>query len=116
MTRVRAGLSNITANIGFNNYTTPQGYKVGKVYAVILNEQSVPQQVWIDNGGWAGVGTVLYAEYREDTELPLESLNDQQLSELDSSVIDLYLTKDQIQDILIFCFFLRLCFFSYFID
>ena len=27
-----------------------------------------------------------------------------QLSELDSSVIDLYLTKDQIQDILIFCF------------
>ena len=86
MTRVRAGLSNITANIGFNNYTTPQGYKVGKVYAVILNEQSVPQQVWIDNGGWAGIGTVLYAEYREDTELPLESLNDQQLSELDTAL------------------------------
>jgi hypothetical protein len=86
MTRVRTGLSNITANIGFNNYTAPQGYKVGKVYAVILNEQSVPQQVWIDNGGWAGIGTVLYAEYREDTELPLESLNDQQLSELDTAL------------------------------
>jgi hypothetical protein len=73
MTRVRTGLSNITANIGFNNYTAPQGYKVGKVYAVILDEQSVPQQVWIDNGGWAGIGTILYDEYREDTELPLPS-------------------------------------------
>ena len=86
MTRVRAGLSSITANIGFNNYTAPQGYKVGKVYAVILNEQSVPQQVWIDNGGWAGIGTILYDEYREDTELPLESLSDSQLSELPTAL------------------------------
>ena len=86
MTRVRTGLSNITANIGFNNYTTPEGYKIGKVYAVILNEQSVPQQVWIDNGGWAGIGTILYDEYREDTELPLESLSDSQLSELPTAL------------------------------
>jgi hypothetical protein len=86
MTRVRTGLSNITANMGFNNYTTPQGYKVGKVYAVILDEQSVPQQVWINNGGWAGVGTILYAEYREDTELPLESLSDSQLSVLPTAL------------------------------
>jgi len=89
MTRVRTGLSNITANSGFNNYTTPQGYKVGKVYAVILDEQSVPKQVWINNGGWSGIGTVLYAEYREDTELPLEALNDEQLIEL-SAALPLY--------------------------
>jgi hypothetical protein len=86
MTRVRTGLSNITANMGFNNYTAPQGYKVGKVYAVILDEQSVPQQVWINNGGWAGVGTILYAEYREDTELPLESLSDSQLIDLPTAL------------------------------
>jgi hypothetical protein len=86
MTRVRTGLSNITANMGFNNYTAAQGYKVGKVYAVILDEQSVPQQVWIDNGGWAGVGTILYAEYREDTELPLEDLNDAQLIDLPTAL------------------------------
>lgn len=89
MTRIRSGLSNITANIGFNNYTNPQGYKVGKVYAVILNEQSVPKQVWLDNGGWSGVGTILYEEYREDTELPLDSLNDEQLSAL-STALPLY--------------------------
>lgn len=86
MTRVRTGLSNITANMGFNNYTTPQGYKVGKVYAVILDEQSVPQQVWINNGGWAGVGTIIYDEYREDTELSLELLNDEQLIDLPTAL------------------------------
>jgi hypothetical protein len=89
MTRVRSGLSNITANIGFNNYTNPQEYKIGKVYAVILNEQSVPQQVWIDNGGWNGIGTILYEEYREDTELSLDSLNDEQLANL-STALPLY--------------------------
>jgi hypothetical protein len=89
MTRVRTGLSNITANMGFNNYTAPQGFKVGKVYAVILDEQSVPQQVWINNGGWAGVGTILYAEYREDTELPLESLSDSQLIDLPTSLLNI---------------------------
>jgi len=89
MTRIRTGLSNITANTGFNNYNIPQGYKVGKVYAVILNEQSVPQQVWINNGGWAGIGTILYEEYREDTELSLEDLSDEQLSNL-STALPLY--------------------------
>ena len=39
-TRVRAGLSTITANMGNNNYLPPQGYKVGKVYTVILNDKS----------------------------------------------------------------------------
>jgi hypothetical protein len=89
MTRIRTGLSNITANSGFNNYANSQEYKVGKVYAVILDEQSVPQQVWINNGGWSGIGTILYAEYREDTELPLEALNNEQLIEL-STALPLY--------------------------
>jgi hypothetical protein len=86
MTRVRAGLSNITANIGFNNYTTPQGYKVGKVYAVILNPTSVPEKVWDANGNWAGIGTVLYQIYDETTEIPLEDLTDSKLSELPTAL------------------------------
>jgi hypothetical protein len=35
--------------MGNNNYSPPQGYKVGKVYAVILNDKSVPQKVWEAN-------------------------------------------------------------------
>jgi hypothetical protein len=84
--RTRDGLSNITANIGYNNYSSFQGYKVGKVYAIILDEQSVPKQVWEANGGWAGIGTILYEEYREDSELTLAELNDTFLSNLPTAL------------------------------
>jgi hypothetical protein len=87
--RVRNSLSSITANIGYNNYNNPQEYKVGKVYAVILNEQSVPKKVWDSNGGWDGVGTILYEEYREDLELSLENLSDSFIEGL-STALPLY--------------------------
>jgi hypothetical protein len=79
-TRIRAGLSTITANMGNNNYLPPQGYKVGKVYAVILNDKSVPQNIWEANGEWAGIGTILYQEYKEDAEVAIEDITDNLLS------------------------------------
>jgi hypothetical protein len=84
--RVRSGLSNITANIGFNNFHAPQGYKVGKVYAIILGPNSVSQKIWEDNGGWAGIGTVLYQEYREDSELPLKDLTDEMVGQFPTAL------------------------------
>jgi hypothetical protein len=86
MTRVREGLSFITTAIGNNNYLPPIEYKVGKVYAVMLDERSVPQQVWLDNGGWAGIGTILYQEYIEDQEIPLENLTDNELAKLPTAL------------------------------
>jgi len=79
MVKVREGVSFITANMGNNNYFPPQNYKVGKVYAVILNERSVPAQVWEQNGRWDGIGTILYQEYNESSEIPLENLDDASL-------------------------------------
>lgn len=86
MTRVREGLSFITTAIGNNNYLPPFESKVGKVYAVILSERSVPQQVWLDNGGWAGIGTILYQEYIEDQEILLENLTDNELAKLPTAL------------------------------
>jgi hypothetical protein len=77
--RVRDGLAPITANMGNNNYQTPQGYKVGKVYAVMLSPSSVPKKIWEDNGGWGGIGTIIYQEYREDIEISLKDLTDEVL-------------------------------------
>lgn len=85
-TRIRVGLSTITANMGGNNYMPPQGYKVGKVYAIILNDKSVPQNVWEANGEWAGIGTILYEEYNENSEITIENLNDTLISGLPTAL------------------------------
>ena len=84
--RVRDGLSPITANMGNNNYQIPQGYKVGKVYAVMLSPSSVPKKVWEENGGWSGIGTIVYEEYREDIEVPLVQLTDEFISTLNTAL------------------------------
>jgi hypothetical protein len=84
--RVRDGLSPITANIGNNNYQTPQGYKVGKVYAVMLSPSSVPKKIWEDNGGWGGIGTIVYQEYREDIEISLKDLTDEALLTFNTAI------------------------------
>jgi hypothetical protein len=84
--RIRDGLSPITANMGNNNYQTSQGYKVGKVYAVMLSPSSVPKKVWESNGGWSGIGTIVYQEYREDIEIPLLELTDEFISTLNTAL------------------------------
>lgn len=84
--RIRQGLSPITANAGINNYSAPQGYKVGKVYAVILNDKSVPESVWNSNGQWSGIGTILYQEYSENVEITLENLDDNLISSLPTAL------------------------------
>ena len=50
--RIRKGLSSLTSNSNSNNYTNPQGYRVGKVYAVMLNDKNVPKKVWDLSGGY----------------------------------------------------------------
>jgi hypothetical protein len=85
-TRIREGLSFITTAIGNNNFLPPFQFKVGKVYAVILNPTSVPTKVWNDNGEWTGIGTILYQLYDESTEIPLEELTDGKLEELPTAL------------------------------
>jgi hypothetical protein len=85
-TRIREGLSFITTAIGNNNFLPPFQFKTGKVYAVILGPTSVPEKVWDANGGWAGVGTILYQIYDESTEIPLDQLNDATLATLPTAL------------------------------
>jgi hypothetical protein len=84
--RVREGLATITANTGYNNYTPPTAFKVGKVYATMLNPESVPTKVWEDNGGWSGIGTICFNEYAENTEIAIKDLTDDQIRTLDTAL------------------------------
>ena len=83
---VKNNLSFITSNIGNNNYQVPQGYKVGKVYAVMLSPSSVPDNVWEQNSGWGGIGTIIYQEYQEDNEISLKDLTNKFLSTLPTAL------------------------------
>ena len=85
-TRVREGLATITANTGYNNYTLPTFYKVGKVYATMLNPASVPASVWELNGGWSGIGTIVFDEYNESTEISIENLTDAKIANLPTAL------------------------------
>jgi hypothetical protein len=84
--RVREGLADITANVGFNNYNSPIIYQVGKVYATMLNPESVPTRVWEANGGWSGVGTILFDTYNPQSEIDLADLNDEKLASLTTAL------------------------------
>ena len=84
--RVREGLAQITANVGFNNYISPTIYQVGKVYATMLNPESVPTRVWEDNGGWSGIGTILFDTYNPQSEIDLADLNDEKLASLTTAL------------------------------
>jgi hypothetical protein len=84
--RIRDGLSPITSNIGNNNYAIAQEPLVGKVYATMLSPSSVPKKVWEDNGGWSGIGTILYNGYYESSEVPLKDLTDELLSTYSTAI------------------------------
>jgi hypothetical protein len=84
--RVREGLATITANAGYNNYTPPTAFKVGKVYATMLNPESVPTKVWEDNGGWSGIGTICFDEYAENTEIAIKDLTDDKIKGLSTAL------------------------------
>ena len=84
--RVREGLAEITANVGFNNYTSPTSFKVGKVYATMLNPDSVPAKVWNDNGGWSGIGTIVFSDYAENTEIAVKDLDNRKIEGLSTAL------------------------------
>jgi hypothetical protein len=84
--RVREGLAEITANVGFNNYNSPTVFKVGKVYATMLNPDSVPTKVWEDNGEWSGIGTICFDEYAEGTEIAIKDLTDDKIKGLSTAL------------------------------
>jgi len=83
--RTRSGLYHTKSNDGYD-IPVSLNYIVGKVYATIIDENSVPSEVWEANGQWGGVGTIIYQKFEESNEISLNNLDDSILKELPTAI------------------------------
>lgn len=58
----KEGLSSITST-KISNAASFQKSQIGKVYSIILDENTPSKEIFKSNGGWNGIGTVYYLDY-----------------------------------------------------
>lgn len=63
--RVRENLSGIVSSIGKNNSTPSFSSQVGKVYGVIVNENTPTAELFEREGKFTGLGTIFYLNYEQ---------------------------------------------------
>lgn len=73
--RIRENLSPILATQNNNNTVPNFKFQVGRVYSIILNENSPTKQLFDANGGWNGLGTVFYMDYDQSINTDNVNLN-----------------------------------------
>lgn len=74
--RVRDNLGGLMASIN-NKVTNPSNNKtpIGKVYGVVLDENTPSKALFEQAGGWSGIGTVYYLDYEQARGLKKENVN-----------------------------------------
>lgn len=73
--RIRENLSPILATQNNNNTPPDFRFQVGRVYSIILNENSPTKQLFDSNGGWNGLGTIFYMDYDQTVSTDSVNLN-----------------------------------------
>lgn len=74
--RIRDNLGSLQA--ASSNPKTPHVYlptQIGKVFGVLLDENTPSKELFEKNGGWSGIGTVFYLDYNQSKNLQLEDIN-----------------------------------------
>jgi hypothetical protein len=63
--RIKTNLGGIVRSTGSNrkSKTSNQKSLIGKVYGVVLNENTPSKELFAKAGGWSGIGSVYYIEY-----------------------------------------------------
>lgn len=73
--RIRENLGGIISSIGQQSSSPSFKFRVGRVYAVIMDETTPSQGVFDQHGGWEGIGTAFYMEYEQSKNIPVTNDN-----------------------------------------
>ena len=56
-------------------YISPTRPQIGKVFGVVLNENTPSKELFDKAGGWSGIGTVFYLDYEQSKNIDIIDLN-----------------------------------------
>ena len=73
--RVRENLSGIVSSIGKNNSISSFNSQIGKVYGVITTKNTPNQELFEQEGGFNGMGTIFYLDYEQSKNVVDVDLN-----------------------------------------
>lgn len=73
--KIKENLGGILSQIGGNSMPSAFKFKVGRVYAVIMDETTPSQGVFDTYGGWDGMGTIFYIDYEQSKNTPVTNDN-----------------------------------------
>ena len=64
--KIRANLGRAISSQGKRTSIPAIKSQIGKVFGIMLTENTPTKELWENNGGWAGIGTIFYLEYNTD--------------------------------------------------
>lgn len=73
--KIKENLGGILSQLGGNSMPSAFKFKVGRVYAVIMDETTPSQGVFETYGGWDGMGTVFYIDYEQSKNVAVTNDN-----------------------------------------
>jgi hypothetical protein len=73
--RIRENLGGIVSSLGQQSSPSAFKFRVGRVYAVVMDETTPSSEVFDKFGGWDGMGTAFYMEYEQSKNIPVTNEN-----------------------------------------
>lgn len=73
--KIRENLGGIVAGLGQQSSPSAFKFRVGRVYAVVMDETTPSSEVFDKFGGWDGIGTAFYMEYEQSKNIPVNYEN-----------------------------------------
>jgi len=73
--RIRENLGGIVSSLGQQSSPSAFKFRVGRVYAVVMDETTPSSEIFDKFGGWEGMGTAFYMEYEQSKNIPVTNEN-----------------------------------------